>query len=48
MTGSVIVKASPNPAPEFPAASLALILFAVIAAATAAVLRLRPGPPASA
>jgi len=46
MTGSVIVKApSPNPAPEFPAASLALILFAVIAAATVAGLRLSPARP---
>ena len=49
MTGSVIVKApSSNPAPEFPAASLPLILFAVIAATTVAVHRLRPGPPSSA
>jgi plastocyanin len=42
MTGTVIVKgASTSPVPEFPAASLAIILFAVIAAAAVAAPRLR-------
>jgi len=43
MTGTVVVKgASTTPAPEFPAASLAIILFAVIAAVMVAAPRLRP------
>ena len=41
MTGTVVVKAETAQAPEFPAASLALVLLAVIAAA-AMVPRLRP------
>jgi len=42
MSGSVIVKASANSSPEFPAAYLAMILFAVIAAAILVAPRLRP------
>jgi plastocyanin len=42
MAGTVVVKAATTPAPEFPAASLAVILFAVIAAAALVVPRLRP------
>jgi plastocyanin len=42
MTGTVIVIPAIIPAPEFPAASLAVILFAVIAAAVLVVPRLRP------
>ncbi len=34
MTGTIVVKAAATPVPEFPAASLAAILFVVIAAAT--------------
>jgi plastocyanin len=50
MMGTVIVLASNTPAPEFPVAWLAVILFAVIAAAILAVPRLRgarPEAPAS-
>jgi plastocyanin len=42
MTGTVIVKPAITPAPEFPAASLAVILFAVIAAVMGVAPRLRP------
>ncbi len=43
MSGTVIVTgASTNPAPEFPAASLAIILFAVIAAVMVAAPHLKP------
>jgi hypothetical protein len=42
MTGTVVVKAATAPVPEFPVSSLAVILFAVIAAAALAVPRLRP------
>lgn len=42
MVGTVVVKASTNPSPEFPAAWLALILFAVIAAAVVAAPRIKP------
>jgi len=45
MTGTVIVKGTAStPAPEFPAASLALVLFAAIAAAQPEE-RLQPPPP---
>jgi plastocyanin len=44
MQGSVTVKAAVNPAPEFPLASLAVILFAVIAAAILVAPRLRQTP----
>jgi plastocyanin len=47
MTGTVTVKAPTASTPEFPAAYLAAILFAVIAAATVAAPRLRPRPPSS-
>jgi len=47
MTGTVIVKAATASTPEFPAAYLAVILFAVIAAATVAAPRLRPRPHSS-
>jgi plastocyanin len=42
MMGTVIVKAGTTPTPEFPVASLAIILFAVIAAIVVAAPRLRP------
>jgi plastocyanin len=42
MTSVVIVKSSTAPAPEFPAAWLAVILFAVIAVAVVAAPRLKP------
>jgi plastocyanin len=42
MLGTVVVKAAVTPAPEFPVASLAVILFAVIAAAIVVAPRLRP------
>jgi plastocyanin len=43
MTGTVVVAGSPTtPVPEFPAASLAVILFAAIAAVMVAAPRLRP------
>ena len=50
MTGTVIVLASNTPVPEFPVAWLAVILFAVVAAAILAAPRLRgrtPVAPAS-
>jgi plastocyanin len=42
MAGTIIVKPEITPAPEFPAASLAVIFFAVIAAAVVVIPRLRP------
>ena len=48
MAGTVVVKAGVTTTPEFPAAWLAMIFFAVIAAAMLAAPRLRPsrtGPP---
>jgi plastocyanin len=42
MTGTIIVEPAITPAPEFPAVSLALILFAVIGAAVLVVPRLGP------
>jgi len=46
MTGTVVVKgASTTPTPEFPAASLAVILFAAIAAVMVAASRLRASVP---
>lgn len=42
MTGTVIVKAATSPAPEFPGASLAVILFSVIAAVVLIAPRVRP------
>ena len=42
MTGTVVVKASASPSPEFPSASLALILFAVIAVTMLVGFRLKP------
>lgn len=47
MSGTVIVKMAPTPSPEFPAASLAVILFAVLAAVMVAALRLRLSLPSS-
>jgi len=47
MTGTVIVKAGPTPSPEFPAASLAVILFAVLAVVMVAAPRLRLRLPSS-
>lgn len=45
MTGTVIVEgASTTPTPEFPAASLAVVLFAAMAAVMIAAPRLRPTP----
>jgi plastocyanin len=48
MTGTVTVKAATAPTPEFPAAYLAAVLFAVIAAATVVAPRLRPRLPSPA
>lgn len=47
MMGTVVVKGTVTPTPEFPAASLAIIFFAVVAAIMVAVPRLWPGPMAS-
>jgi Copper binding proteins, plastocyanin/azurin family len=42
MTGTIVVKAATTPSPEFPAASLAIILFAVIAVVMVVAPRLKP------
>jgi plastocyanin len=47
MMGTVVVKGTATPTPEFPAAYLAIIFFAVVAAIMVAAPRLRPGPMAS-
>jgi plastocyanin len=47
MTGTVVVKAATTPSPEFPAAALAVVLFAVLAAVMVAAPRLNLRLPSS-
>ncbi|HVC26869.1 MAG TPA: plastocyanin/azurin family copper-binding protein [Nitrososphaerales archaeon] len=42
MTGTIVVKAAATPAPEFPAASLAVVLFVAMVAAASMLPRVRP------